>query len=195
MTAKEALMDGRFFPCTLSRRDRRGTLAAIVFIAAVLLALIGLATVVAIASGDRAAKLMLILVISIAAIISGFLYAVARYAPKGCRIDRDGISIVRRNGKSILLPAQEIQSVEPAGRERFHERMRVVGVGGLFGSWGWFWNPDLYDFHGYVTNDSLVLIHTAHQGPFLISPDARDEFIACATKTFNLSPRPATPSE
>jgi len=186
-------MQGQFFPCTLGRRHRRLTFFWIGFLAAVFLPSMAITFVLALATTRMGEPLPLtapIPFIAIIVIISGFLYAVARYAPKACRIDQDGISVVRRNGKRILIPAQEILSIEPISRDCFRGGIRTCGVGGFFGSWGWFWSKQLGGFRAYVTNESLVLIRTAHQGPFVLSPDARDQFIASAIKTFNLTPTP-----
>jgi len=185
-------MQGQLFHCSLGRRHRRLTFFLIGFLAVVFLP-IAIMLILAVATAGMGQPLPMsvpILFIAITIIIPGVLYALARYAPKACRIDQDGISVVRRNGKRILIPAQDILSIEPISRDCFRGSIRTCGVGGFFGSWGWFSSPELNDFRAYVTNESLVFVRTAHQGPFVLSPDARDEFIASAIKTFNLTPTP-----
>jgi hypothetical protein len=107
-----------------------------------------------------------------------------RYAPKQYAVSPDGIAIVRRNGKRIVLPRNEVTAVEATEVKRC---IRGCGVGGWFGSWGYFWSPALGGFRAYVTDFSKpVLVRTRSKGLYVVSPDDRDGFVAAANEVLDL---------
>jgi len=182
-------MDGQFFACTLSRIQWVVTIGVMVFLAALVLAIFALLLATALATGERLVIVPLVVLAGIAALAFGGLFILAGYAPRGFVVDANGISIVRRNRKTVVLPAQEITSLTAIDGKVLDGCIRVWGTGGFFGSWGYFSCPKLGSFRAYMTNrESLVLIRAAHEGLLVVSPDSRADFIACAEKTFGLSP-------
>ena len=182
-------MGDQFFTCTLSRKQWVVTIGVIVLLAALVLTEFALLLATALASGERLVIVPLVVCAGIAALGSGGLFILAGYAPRGFVVSADGISVVRRNRKPVVLPAQEITSLTAIDGKDLNWCIRVWGVGGFFGNWGYFSCPKLGGFRAYMTNrESLVLIRTAHEGLLVVSPDSREDFIACAKKTFGLSP-------
>lgn len=180
-------MDEAFFTCTLSRKARLFTIGAIVVMTALFLTLFAVDLGLALTTGGPLMIVPLVVLAGIAALMFWGLFVLAAYAPRGYAVDANGISIVRRNRKTVLLPTQEICSVETIDRKALDWCIRVWGVGGWFGSWGYFWSPRLGSFRAYTTNStSLVLIRTTPEGLVVLSPDAGEELVARAKETFGL---------
>ena len=95
--------------------------------------------------------------------------------PARYEVSDEAVRIVRAwPFKSIAIPKAEIKDVRPV--KLTAKTLRTCGVGGLFGSGGWFWNRELGRFFVAITNGrKLVLI--ANGGKFVISPDDPDRFV------------------
>ena len=95
--------------------------------------------------------------------------------PVRYEVSDEAVRIVRTwPFKSIEIPTAEIRDVRPVVLT--WRTIRTCGVGGLFGTGGWFWNKELGHFLVAMTNGhKLVLI--SNGGKFVISPDNPDEFI------------------
>jgi hypothetical protein len=176
-----------YFSATLSRPQRIST-----YVGMVLFALILVGSVYGLIVGAYMMKsgeaVLLLLVVPTILPIPVLMLALPRYAPKGFAVSPEGLAIVRRNDGRIPLPKSEILSIEPQERAAFKRCIRGCGVGGYFGSWGWFWSPALKGFRAYITNiDNAVLVRTRTQGQFVLTPDDRDRFIACASETLHLT--------
>ena len=96
-----------------------------------------------------------------------------------------GITIVRGwPFKSIVIPKAEVREVRRLKVTQM--TIRTCGVGGLFGSGGWFWNKDLGRFFVAMTNGhKLVLIENG--GKFVISPENPDRFVQDVKSSLGLS--------
>ena len=94
--------------------------------------------------------------------------------PTRYEVSDEAVRIVRAwPFKSIEIPKAEIKDVRPVTFT--WKTLRTCGVGGLFGSGGWFWNKELGRFFVAVTNGhNLILIENG--GKFVISPENPDEF-------------------
>jgi len=180
------------FGCTLSSRQHISTALVVLLLLFVSLALV-FAMVLAIVLGRSTREKIAVVSLAMAhlVLILSLIIVTARFAPRGYLVGPSGITIVRRNGRRILLPVQEITSVEAVEREILKRCIRTCAVGGYFGSWGSFYCPKLQSFRGYLTNsDSLVLVRTLHEGPFVLSPDARERFVEYASRSLR---RPSAP--
>ena len=95
--------------------------------------------------------------------------------PARYEVSDEAVRIVRAwPFKSIEIPKAEIKDVRPVTFT--WKTLRTCGVGGLFGSGGWFWNKEIGRFFVAMTNGhSLVLIENG--GKFVISPDDPDRFV------------------
>ena len=95
--------------------------------------------------------------------------------PARYEVSDESVRIVRAwPFKSIAIPKAEIRDVRPVTLT--WKTIRSFGVGGLFGTGGWFWNKELGHFLVAMTNGhKLVLI--SNGGKFVISPENPDEFI------------------
>jgi hypothetical protein len=182
------------FGCTLSSGQRISTILVVLLVLFVCLALV-FAMVLAIVLGKSTEEKIVFVLVStematLVLILSVFIVT-ARFAPRGYLVGPSGITIVRRNGRKIFLPAQEIMSVEAVEREILKGRINTFAAGGYFGSWGSFYCPKLQRFRGYWTNaDSLVLVRTLHEGPFVVSPDSRERFVEYASRSLRMPSAP-----
>ncbi|MCX5769758.1 MAG: PH domain-containing protein [Candidatus Hydrogenedentes bacterium] len=174
-----------FFAFTLGTAERRTTIAVMVIVcAALVLPLIG-CLIAYFAAGQTIALLIGVVVFADLPL----LFVLAGYAPKGAVVTREDLRIVRRKHAPVVLPAQQIVSLERIEASVLRGCIRTFGVGGFLGSWGRFRCKQLGAFRAYMTNTkSLVLIRTVSQGLFVISPDSPEEFVARATEAFGLSP-------
>jgi hypothetical protein len=120
--------------------------------------------------------------LSVSVALGLLFWWMVRFSPKKYSVGPKGISILRNNGKKILLPAHEVTSVEAVESDTLRFWVGFSSPG-FCGDWGLFWNKNIRSFRGYWTNhNALVLIHRVKGLPFLLSPDNRDEFLACANQ-------------
>lgn len=102
------------------------------------------------------------------------IFVAGRYAPTGYRLDARGLAIERRAGPRVI-PYRAIRAVDRAER-------RLGGFGalasrGVFGRFGWFWNPTLGWHRLELTNRDAVVWLGTDQGWVGLSPDRPDEFV------------------
>ena len=104
-----------------------------------------------------------------------------QFRPFRYEIRDEAITIVRGwPFKSIAIPLATVREIRSATLRGL--TVRSFGIGGLFGSGGWFWNKELGRFFASVTNiKHTVLI--ANGQSFVISPERPDEFIADVKQT------------
>ena len=106
--------------------------------------------------------------------------AVRAFAPTGYEVDHDGVRICRSRWRDVFIPIGEIAGVRPI---ELHRVIRVMGVGGMFGSWGRFTSRQLPSFRGYVTRRShLVCLDLSDGDHVVVSPDDPDRFIAAVKR-------------
>ena len=172
------------FGCTLSRAQRISTVMVGMLIVGIVVLFLSIGCSLLYLylfhqhSGGLLAESIMFLAISI--ILASSLWWLGRLSPKGYSIDKEGIAILRYNGKKILIPSQEIASVEAVEKAVLKYCIRTFGGSGFLGNWGYFSSKKLSSFRGYwANNDSLVLVQRIKGEPFLLSPDNREEFIAC----------------
>ncbi len=115
-------------------------------------------------AGNRAAPGIGLLL----AVVMGAAWAMA---PKALEITWDELVIQRRAWPALRVPRASIARAEPLSRLSAGT-LRLFGVGGFFGSYGLFRNPDLGNFRLYATRGGTALL-VRRQGavPLLLTPD------------------------
>jgi hypothetical protein len=95
----------------------------------------------------------------------------------GYEITNDELHI-NRPFANIIIPKEDIYTVEAIDRNVLRWTVRTFGSGGLFGFYGKFYNKQLGRMTWYITRkDKAVLITTRSDKKILVSPDDREKFI------------------
>ncbi len=101
-------------------------------------------------------------------------------APRGYRVSPEGLEILRNVGavrvaRERLVSADRVE-LTPG---QLLKGLRLFGAGGVFGTFGWFWQANLGVFRAYVTrSDRLVRVGLLNGRPIVLSPDDPDGFVA-----------------
>lgn len=108
------------------------------------------------------------------AILLAVLFISWQMKPARYEVSDESVRIVRGWPFSdVVIPRPEIKDARRV--KMTGTTLRTCGVGGLFGSGGWFWNKEIGRFFAAITNGyNLVLIEDG--GKFVISPENPDEF-------------------
>ncbi|MCC6580507.1 MAG: hypothetical protein IT440_08695 [Phycisphaeraceae bacterium] len=115
---------------------------------------------------DRRDEMLILLGVS--AMLFVLLGLMGLFAPTGYIVTPRGLS-VRRLGWNVRLNAADIEAVDPI---QLSGIMRVIGCGGVFGSWGWFTSKQIAWFRAYVSrSDRLILVRLRGRAPVVLSPD------------------------
>jgi hypothetical protein len=81
---------------------------------------------------------------------------------------------IRFPGRTRLVPSGDVASVGTIGAAEFRERFGLalrIGVGGLFGGFGWLWTRRRGLVEFYVSrSDGLVLVERREGRPLLVTP-------------------------
>ncbi|MBI3031347.1 MAG: hypothetical protein HYY64_17750 [Candidatus Rokubacteria bacterium] len=121
----------------------------------------------------------------------GLVWLYAR--PNRFEVSSQGLVIVwplRRQ----LIPARDIACVRPI--EPWELRQEVgwgvrIGVGGLWGQFGWLWTARKGSLVTYVSRtDGLVLVERRSRRPLLITPAHRDDFVRALQSSIGGMPAP-----
>jgi len=104
------------------------------------------------------------------------------FAPLGFTVDPVGI-IVNRMGPNVYIPHEEIATIERIDPRQIGFGIRVLGSGGFFGHFGWFYSRPLGWFRCYVTDRrDLVLIRLHDGGKLVLSPHPAEVFVEYAER-------------
>ena len=104
------------------------------------------------------------------------------FAPLGFTVDTVGI-IVNRMGPNVYIRHEEIAAIERLEPCRIGFGIRILGSGGFFGHFGWFYSHPLGWFRCYVTNRRDLILVRLHDGrKLLLSPHPADVFVECAER-------------
>jgi len=103
---------------------------------------------------------------------AGILLFSYSYSPLGYSV-RAGSLVIHRPWRPVVIPLEEIRSVQLLSPEDVSPSLRAFGVGGLFGYYGIFFRPNLGGYvRFYLRNkQNPVLLDTA-RGKLLLSPDS-----------------------
>lgn len=87
--------------------------------------------------------------------------------------------IITRPVFNVRIKKADIKTVELIGRKKLRFSIRIFGVGGMFGYYGWFTNFVLGKMTWYATRrNNTVLIRTVHNQKIILTPDEPDQFVA-----------------
>ncbi len=117
--------------------------------------------------------------IAIAVTVAGGGTAIGAWAlaPRAFEIGDGALRILRNGWPSTSIPLADVRSAGPTDPEVLRGAVRVVGVGGLFGTYGLFRSPTLGPVRLDATRMSgLVLVRTARRA-HLLTPDRPEEFV------------------
>ena len=105
------------------------------------------------------------------------LFFIVLFSPRGYRIT-DSAVVVSRLGPNIVIPLNEIESIQEADASLFKGALRVMGCGGAFGYFGRFTAPAIGPYKAYVVRtDHIVLVHQKHKNIVAVSPADISGFI------------------
>ena len=104
------------------------------------------------------------------------------FAPLGFTIDPVGV-IVNRMGPNVCVRHEEIAAIERIKPRQIGFGIRILGSGGFFGHFGWFYSRPLGWFRCYVTDSrDLVLVCLRDGGKLVLSPHPAEVFVECAER-------------
>lgn len=109
-----------------------------------------------------------------------------RWRPVGFEIRPEGLAI-RFPALRLELAGRDIAAVRLLTGEAFREEFGLafrIGVGGLWGGFGWLWTARRGLIEFYVSRlDAFVLIERRGDRPLLFTPDSPDEFVEALSAT------------
>ena len=83
--------------------------------------------------------------------------------------------VINRPISNVLIHVKDISEIRGVNPGEMDGTSRTLGVGGLFGYYGNYYNGHTGDMKWYATrNDNLVLIRTVQGETIVISPDDKD---------------------
>ncbi|HPC95518.1 MAG TPA: PH domain-containing protein [Sedimentisphaerales bacterium] len=99
------------------------------------------------------------------------------FAPLGFTVDPVGV-IVNRMGPNVYIRHEEIATIERIEPRQAGFSIRVLGSGGFFGHFGWFYSRPLGWFRCYVTDRRELVVIRLHDGRKLVlSPHPAEVFV------------------
>lgn len=121
--------------------------------------------------------------VPVAFVPAGILCVAIVFAPLGFAVDPMGI-IVHRMGPNIYIRHEEIADIRQIEACQIGFGIRMLGSGGFFGFFGWFYSGRLGWFRGYMTNrrQDLVLLSLHDGGKLVLSPYPADVFVECVER-------------
>jgi hypothetical protein len=93
-------------------------------------------------------------------------------SPRQLVVDGGELRIERRAWRPLRVPLSSIVSAAPLGRMS-QRTWRVFGVGGFFGSYGVYSNPDIGRFRLYATRrgQAVIVRRRGDELPLVLTPD------------------------
>ncbi len=150
--------------------DRQLLVSTIALLAVILFTAIA-GTSTAMRAGMRGVALGVAVVAGGAAVVAWAL------APRAFEIGGGSLRVVRNGWIRTVIPLAEIRSAGEIGPEALAGALRLVGVAGLFGTYGIFRSPALGPLRLEATRGSgLVLVRTARRA-HVLTPDRPGEFV------------------
>ncbi|HEX9049756.1 MAG TPA: PH domain-containing protein [Anaeromyxobacter sp.] len=115
--------------------------------------------------------------LAVSALAGGTAVGAWALAPRAFEIGGGVLRIVRNGRIWTAIPLAEIRSAGEVGPEVLEGAIRILGVGGLFGSYGVFRSPALGPLRLATTRSTgLVLVRTARVA-HVLTPDRPGEFV------------------
>ena len=114
---------------------------------------------------------------AVAALAAGTATVAWALAPSAFEIGGGVVRILRNGWFGTAIPLEEVCSAGQIGPDALVGTIRLLGIGGLFGSYGLFRSPVLGPLRLYATrSDGLVLVRTARRA-HVLTPDRPSEFV------------------
>lgn len=89
----------------------------------------------------------------------------------------EGIGI-RTLARTRFIPYSNIEHIERLDDIMLSNSIRLFGIGGMFGYFGWFYNATLGIFRAYITDNKKAFLIKCKQGkPIVFSVREPDEFL------------------
>jgi hypothetical protein len=112
------------------------------------------------------------------AVASGGTAVVAwALAPRAFAIGGGALRVLRNGWLPTRVPLSEIRSAGEVEPDALHGAIRIVGIGGLFGTYGLYRSPALGPTRLDATRTTgLVLVRTARRA-YVLTPDRPGEFV------------------
>lgn len=119
-------------------------------------------------------------------IFAVYVFAYA-YHPVAYELKGDTL-IIKRPFSNVVINKSDIQNVALVDVEKVNRNtIRTCGVGGLFGYYGRFANPELGGMTWYATNTkNTVLICLCNNKKIVLTPDEPESFVASMMKPVNI---------
>jgi hypothetical protein len=93
------------------------------------------------------------------------------FAPTGYALTEDGL-LIQRIAKNVLIKYSDIAEVRLMPGNEILGGIRLFGVGGLFGYYGIFYNPEIGRYTAYATRaNNRIFIQTKAGKKIVITPD------------------------
>ncbi len=109
----------------------------------------------------------------IAGLIGAILLLAFAFSPRGLELEGDEIRVLRRFAPAAHIPLSTVRGIEPGPRTA----VRLLGVGGFFGTYGLCIAKGVGLFNGYSTRREGRLLLTRTQGlPIVVTPDDLEGF-------------------
>ena len=119
----------------------------------------------------------------------GALYAWIwlRWRPSGFEVSADGLTIRFPLGRRQVV-ARDIASVRVLAVATFREEFGLalrIGVGGLWGGFGWLWTSQRGLVEFYISRlDGFVLVERRAGRPLLVTPQSPEELVDALSEGF-----------
>jgi hypothetical protein len=150
--------------------DRSLLLSTVFLLAVLLLGAVALFSTAALIEREGIA-------VAVALAAGGSAVAAWAFAPCGFEIGGGALRILRNGWRGTEIPLGEVRSAAVVAPDALRGAVRVVGVGGLFGSYGLFRSPLLGPVRLDATrSEGLVLVRTARRA-HVLTPDRPGEFV------------------
>jgi len=116
-----------------------------------------------------------------------YLWVWLRWRPSRFEITPQALAI-RFPALRREVPASDIAAVRVLGGKAFREEFGLafrIGVGGLWGGFGWLWTRERGLIEFYVSRlDGFVLLERRGGRPLLITPDDPEDFVDALSAIF-----------
>ncbi|HET8542327.1 MAG TPA: PH domain-containing protein [Anaeromyxobacter sp.] len=150
--------------------DRALLLSTVALLAVILFTAIA-GTSMAVQAGMRGVAL------AVAVFAGGTAVGSWALAPRAYEIGGGTLRILRNGWLATAVPLARIRSAGEIEPDALRGSLRLVGIGGLFGTYGLFRSPELGPFRLDATRATgLVLVRTPRRA-HVLTPDRPDEFV------------------
>ena len=113
-------------------------------------------------------------------LLAVIMFISQQMSPKRYEISDTDMTIIRGwPFKNVAIPLDQVRVVRDVKLP--WSTIRTGGVGGLFGSGGWFWNKEIGSFFAAFTNGHKLVFIDARR-KYVISPEDPEGFIAEVSK-------------